>query len=559
MWYFNADAGLCQEFFWGGCGGNPDNRFDAEAACLAACALPPANATGNATGDDAPLGPAVRRTVSGKECIDDSPVLGGCVDIAGVLKCRVAGGEYEECEAPVAGEATLDAALGEALPAAEPGPAAASAAEEHGHTHRGVPHEHQHAHPGAPPHAHEHIDAGHTHGDEGAEWAAASPAEEHGHMHDDVPHLHDHEHADGTVHQHAHDDAGHSHALPDHPEDAAGAAPRPEDLPDEGSEWEEPVPEPTEAEEPAPNCACTCCLPGQCDEKKQYRTYVEDREDCNVEMCGNRFYGCPNAGSHNDDAVVMAAFGAGVAEAEEPASAPAVDVGALPMPEDLAAHATTVDWEACFLEAVAGRPCPGVNVRPGDRVTFTWATNHNVVRLADQAAFDTCAGDTEELTAPSMAGTYEFRVPADAQPGDRIFLACTVNDHCALGQKVVLQVFGLPAELNDRAANATEAAVAEADFDFDDDDDDDDDDDYDDDDEVAEAAYCIDQDEDQCPLWAFSCECDRNPEFMVLNCPRSCGVKGCTRPEAFKQLELVYRRPCQPKGIVYEIEAYGGP
>ena len=378
-------------------------------------------------------------------------------------------------------------------------------------------------------------------------------------MHDDVPHLHDHEHADGTVHQHAHDDAGHSHALPDHPEDAAGAAPRPEDLPDEGSEWEEPVPEPTEAEEPAPNCACTCCLPGQCGEKKQYRTYVEDREDCNVEMCGNRFYGCPNAGSHNDDAVVMAAFGAGVAEAEEPASAPAVDVGALPMPEDLAAHATTVDWEACFLEAVAGRPCPGVNVRPGDRVTFTWATNHNVVRLADQAAFDTCAEDTEELTAPSMAGTYEFRVPADAQPGDRIFLACTVNDHCALGQKVVLQVFGLPAELNDRAANATEAAVAEADFDFDDDDDDDDDDDYDDDDEVAEAAYCIDQDEDQCPLWAFSCECDRNPEFMVLNCPRSCGVKGCTRPEAFKQLELVYRRPCQPKGIVYEIEAYGGP
>ena len=67
------------------------------------------------SGDDAPLGPAVRRTVSGKECIDDSPVLGGCVDIAGVLKCRVAGGEYEECEAPVAGEATLDAALGEAL------------------------------------------------------------------------------------------------------------------------------------------------------------------------------------------------------------------------------------------------------------------------------------------------------------------------------------------------------------------------------------------------------------------------------------------------------------
>ena len=72
-------------------------------------------------------------------------------------------------------------------------------------------------------------------------------------------------------------------------------------------------------EEPAPNCACTCCLPGRCDEPKQYRTYVEDRKDCSVEMCGNRFYGCPNAGSHNDDAVVMAAFGA-AAEAEESAA-----------------------------------------------------------------------------------------------------------------------------------------------------------------------------------------------------------------------------------------------
>ena len=337
MWYFDADAGLCREFFWGGCGGNPDQRFDAEAACLAACAPPPAaNATGNATGDGAPLGPAVRRTVSGKECIDDSPVLGGCVDIAGVPKCRVAGGEYEECAAPVAGNATLDAALGEALPAAEPGPAAASAAEEHGHTHRGVPHEHQHAHPGAPPHAHEHIDAGHKHGDEGAEWAAASPAEEHGHTHDDVPHDHDHEHVDGTVHQHAHDDAGHTHALPDHPEDAAAATPRPEDLPDEGSEWEEPT-EPTQVqEEPAPNCACTCCLPGQCDEPKQYRTYVEDRKDCSVEMCGNRFYGCPNAGSHNDDAVVTAAFGAApAAEAqvqEEPVPESRAQAPAAPAP-----------------------------------------------------------------------------------------------------------------------------------------------------------------------------------------------------------------------------------
>ena len=39
MWYFDADAGLCQEFFWGGCGGNPDNRFDAAYKCIMQCAM----------------------------------------------------------------------------------------------------------------------------------------------------------------------------------------------------------------------------------------------------------------------------------------------------------------------------------------------------------------------------------------------------------------------------------------------------------------------------------------------------------------------------------------
>ena len=104
---------------------------------------------------------------------------------------------------------------------------------------------------------------------------------------------------------------------------------------------EEAAPEPAtqaqvQEEEPAPNCACTCCLPGQCDEPEQYRTYVEDRKDCSVEMCGNRFYGCPNAGSHNDDAVVTAAFGAApAAEAqvqEEPVPESRAQAPAAPAP-----------------------------------------------------------------------------------------------------------------------------------------------------------------------------------------------------------------------------------
>jgi hypothetical protein len=35
--YFNAATGACEQFVYGGCGGN-DNRFETMEACQAACA-----------------------------------------------------------------------------------------------------------------------------------------------------------------------------------------------------------------------------------------------------------------------------------------------------------------------------------------------------------------------------------------------------------------------------------------------------------------------------------------------------------------------------------------
>lgn len=63
-WYFNADAGQCEQFVWGGCGGNANN-FETLAACEAAC--PPIDRC--ADGPRTPIVIAASRTFG--ECIHD--------------------------------------------------------------------------------------------------------------------------------------------------------------------------------------------------------------------------------------------------------------------------------------------------------------------------------------------------------------------------------------------------------------------------------------------------------------------------------------------------------
>ena len=36
LWFFNVDTGNCENFIWGGCGGN-ENRFESKASCEAKC------------------------------------------------------------------------------------------------------------------------------------------------------------------------------------------------------------------------------------------------------------------------------------------------------------------------------------------------------------------------------------------------------------------------------------------------------------------------------------------------------------------------------------------
>ena len=219
---------------------------------------------------------------------------------------------------------------------------------------------------------------------------------------------------------------------------------------------EEAAPEPAtqaqvQEEEPAPNCACTCCLPGQCDEPKQYRTYVEDRKDCSVEMCGNRFYGCPNAGSHNDDAVVMAAFGAAAAEAEaeEPAAEAQVQVqeeepapncactcclpGQCDEPEQYRTYVE--DRKDCSVEMCGNRfyGCPNAGSHNDDAV----------VTAAFGAAPAAEAQVQEEPVPESRA-----QAPAAPAPPVNCVCSCCLPDSCANGLRTYETFVNEPADCN---------------------------------------------------------------------------------------------------------------
>lgn len=38
-WRYEATSNQCLTFVWGGCGGNPQNRFDSQEDCLKSCLI----------------------------------------------------------------------------------------------------------------------------------------------------------------------------------------------------------------------------------------------------------------------------------------------------------------------------------------------------------------------------------------------------------------------------------------------------------------------------------------------------------------------------------------
>jgi len=82
----------------------------------------------------------------------------------------------------------------------------------------------------------------------------------------------------------------------------------------------------------------------------------------------------------------------------------------------------------------------GIRCAIGGVVFFKWeaAWNHDLVLLASQAHYDTCdLSGSVLLAATSGSGMQSFSYHCET-PGEEVYLACSVGDHCTRGQKVAL-------------------------------------------------------------------------------------------------------------------------
>ena len=102
-----------------------------------------------------------------------------------------------------------------------------------------------------------------------------------------------------------------------------------------------------------------------------------------------------------------------------------------------------VAWNDCFDLA-----CSPMNITVGDTLNFIYSETHDVVKVEDAAAFETCAGGVT-VGITSAGDGYEHRFE---DVGVEYFV-CSQGSHCASGQKMVVNV---------HSARTTPSAAGEA-------------------------------------------------------------------------------------------------
>lgn len=89
-----------------------------------------------------------------------------------------------------------------------------------------------------------------------------------------------------------------------------------------------------------------------------------------------------------------------------------------------------VAWNDCFDLA-----CSPMNITVGDSLNFVYSEAHDVVKVADAAAFETCAAGETVGAASAGAGVERKFESVGVE-----YFVCSQGSHCANGQKMVVNV-----------------------------------------------------------------------------------------------------------------------
>ena len=89
--------------------------------------------------------------------------------------------------------------------------------------------------------------------------------------------------------------------------------------------------------------------------------------------------------------------------------------------------ATHIDWTAGFSDATARSTTAAI----GQTLRFEWPSQHNVILMASEAAFNDCdfAGST------NLGNTSAVDYTLTSLPA---YFACSIGSHCAVGQKLAV-------------------------------------------------------------------------------------------------------------------------
>ena len=110
------------------------------------------------------------------------------------------------------------------------------------------------------------------------------------------------------------------------------------------------------------------------------------------------------------------------------------DMPLLQLPAPATAASKTIQWTAGFALSSARV----ATVAAGVELSFEWSGNHNVYRLPNQQAFDSCDFSRANVASVGAVSPAKFWIPFNRR--FPLFFACRVGNHCMLGQKLTVTV-----------------------------------------------------------------------------------------------------------------------